>query len=117
MTGPAALCLGMTLAPAACKIQTGPQGGNAERAGHGGSAVAISLPPILAPDAPTSRGPAAESLFSSGTGPASRTPPRGTTEEPIVAVGGGEVLDEALHVEHYPGGDLLRTNPARGQVR
>jgi len=27
--------------------------------------------------------------------------------EPIVAVGGAEVLDEALRVEHYPGGDLL----------
>ena len=42
--------------------------------------------------------------------------PRGTTEEPIVAVGGGEVLDEALQVEHYPGGDPLRANPRQGQV-
>src|SRR5260370_35362476 len=31
-------------------------------------------------------------------------------------VSGGEVLDEALRVEHYPGGDLLRANPRQGQV-
>ena len=41
---------------------------------------------------------------------------RGTTGEPIVAVGGGEVLDEALQVEHYPGGDLPRANSRQGQV-
>ena len=34
-----------------------------------------------------------------------------------MAAGGGEVFDEALQVEHYPGGDLLRTNPRQGQVR
>jgi hypothetical protein len=34
----------------------------------------------------------------------------------MVAVGGAEVLDEALQVEHYPGGDLLRANPRQGQV-
>jgi hypothetical protein len=47
--------------------------------------------------------------------PANTSP--GTTEEPIVAVGGGEVFDEALQVEHYPGGDLLQTNPRHDQVR
>jgi hypothetical protein len=33
-----------------------------------------------------------------------------------VAVGGGEVFDVALQVEHYTGGDLLRTNPRQDQV-
>ena len=32
--------------------------------------------------------------------PANTSP--GTTEEPIVAVGGDEACDEALQVEHYP---------------
>jgi hypothetical protein len=41
---------------------------------------------------------------------------RGITGEPIVAVGGGGVFDEALQVEHYPGGDLLRANPRQGRV-
>ena len=36
--------------------------------------------------------------------------------EPIVAVGAGEVPGEALRVEHYPGGDLLRANPAGGAL-
>jgi hypothetical protein len=47
----------------------------------------MTQPPILAPDAH----------------PASEHVPGGITEEPIVAVGGGEVFDEALQVEHYPG--------------
>jgi hypothetical protein len=33
--------------------------------------------------------------------------------KPIVAVGGGQILDEALQAEHCPGRDLLRANPAR----
>jgi len=40
----------------------------------------------------------------------------GTTEEPIVAGGGGEVLNEAPRWSTTRGGDLLRTNPCQGQV-
>ncbi len=36
--------------------------------------------------------------------------------EPIVAVGSGEVLDAALQVEHYPGGDLTPSEPPPGPV-
>ena len=50
--------------------------------------------------------------------PASRTRPRGTTEEsrswPQAAVG---VLDEAIQVEHCRGGDLLRANLAGARPR
>jgi hypothetical protein len=47
--------------------------------------------------------------------PAGQVPGHHRGEEAIVAVGGGEVLDEALQVEHYPGGDL-RANLRQGQV-
>jgi hypothetical protein len=77
--------------------------------------VAISPPPILVPDAPTSRRSPLDPIFERDSSRQPDTSP-GTTEEPIVAVGGGEVLNEALPVEHYPGGDLLRTNPRQGQV-
>src|SRR5258707_6628205 len=36
--------------------------------------------------------------------------------EPIVAAGGGGVIDEAIQVEHCRGGDLLRAKPRQGQA-